>query len=220
MCIRDSIWFGLVFVLFSLAATKLPHYLTYGYTGLFLLMARELDERPGPAGWLLLPQLLFLGLLLALPGLAQLALPRIRDDLAHAQLAGLVFPLSYYGWLLASAALTVYFMREQRLAPAYKLIMSGLLLVFLVSGQILPLVAQVRQQPIKEAGLLARQYPQVPLVMWGVNLPSVSVYSARIVEMCIRDSSDSESTRYRVPGRPTRSSAFRPVMRVKAGRCV
>ncbi len=33
------IWFGLVFALFSLAATKLPHYLTYGYTGLFLLMA-------------------------------------------------------------------------------------------------------------------------------------------------------------------------------------
>lgn len=176
------IWFGLVFVLFSLAATKLPHYLTYGYTGLFLLMARELDERPGPAGWLLLPQLLFLGLLLALPGLAQIALPRVRDDLVHAQLAGLVFPLSYYGWLLASAALTVYFMREQRLAPAYKLIMSGLLLVFLVSGQILPLVAEVRQQPIKEAGLLARQYPQVPLVMWGVNLPSFSVYSARIVD--------------------------------------
>lgn len=43
-------------------------------------------------------------------------------------------------------------------------------------------MAQVRQQPIKEAGLLARQYPQVPLVMWGVNLPSFSVYSARIVD--------------------------------------
>lgn len=176
------IWFGLVLVLFSLAATKLPHYLTYGYTGLLLLMARELDERPGPVAWLLLPQLLFLGLLLALPGLVAMAQPQVRDDLVRAQLQGLTFPLSYYAWLLAIAALTVYFMREQRLAPAYKSIISGLLLVFLVSSQILPLVAEVRQQPVKEAGLLARQYPQTPLVMWGLNLPSFSVYSGRIVE--------------------------------------
>ena len=30
------LWFSLVLILFTLAATKLPHYLIYGYTGLFL----------------------------------------------------------------------------------------------------------------------------------------------------------------------------------------
>ena len=174
-------WFGLVFALFSLAATKLPHYLTYGYTGLFLLMAPEL-EKPGPAGWLLLPQLLFLGLLLALPGLADLALPHVRDELVHAQLEGLAFPFEYYLILGAALLLTAYFMRERHIAPAYKLIASGLLLAWVVSSQILPIVASVRQQPVKDAGLLARRYPQAPVVMWGVNLPSFSVYSGRIVE--------------------------------------
>lgn len=175
------IWFGFVFVLFSLAATKLPHYLTYGYSGLFLLMAPEADK-PGPAGWLLLPQLLILGLLLALPGLVDIALPRVGDELVRAQLEGLAFSPTYYLSLGAALLLTVYFMRERRIALAWKLVASGLLLVFLMSGQILPTVAQVRQLPVKEAGLLARQFPRAPLVMWGLNLPSFSVYSGRIVE--------------------------------------
>jgi 4-amino-4-deoxy-L-arabinose transferase-like glycosyltransferase len=33
------IWFGFVFVFFSLSGTKLPHYLLYGMTGMFILMA-------------------------------------------------------------------------------------------------------------------------------------------------------------------------------------
>ena len=176
------LWFGFVLVFFSLAATKLPHYLIYGFTGLFVLMAMELDaERPGPAGWLLLPQLLFLSVLLALPGLVHLALPWVRDDLASAQLAGLEFTPWYYGLLVAALALTGYFMRERRIPPAYKMGVSGLVLVTLVSLQVLPTVAAVSQQPIKEAGLLAAQHPET-LVMWGVNRPSFSVYSGRIAE--------------------------------------
>ncbi|HRD68187.1 MAG TPA: glycosyltransferase family 39 protein [Candidatus Competibacter sp.] len=175
------IWFGLVFVLFSLAATKLPHYLVYGYTGLFVLIAPELDK-PGPAGWLMLPQLLCLGSLLILPGLVSIALPHVRDELTRAQLEGLTFAPTYYVLLAAALALTVYFAREQRIPPAYKSVASGLVLVFLVSGLVLPAVAAVRQQPVKDAGLLARQYPQAPVVMWGVNLPSFGVYSERIVE--------------------------------------
>jgi 4-amino-4-deoxy-L-arabinose transferase-like glycosyltransferase len=176
------LWFGLVLILFTLAATKLPHYLIYGYTGLFILMAFELDaHETGSAGWLLLPQLLLLMTLLALPAWVNLALPLVRDDLARAQLGGLQFTPTYFALMVAALALTLYLMREQRIASAYKLIASGLMLVFLLSSQVLPTVAAVLQQPVKEAGLLARQYSQ-PLVMWGVNLPSFSVYSGRIVE--------------------------------------
>ncbi|MBK7982008.1 MAG: hypothetical protein IPK09_00030 [Candidatus Competibacteraceae bacterium] len=53
-------------------------------------------------------------------------------------------------------------------------------LVFRVSNQV-PLVVSVRQLPVKEAGLLARQL-QAPAVMSGINAPSFSVYSGRIVE--------------------------------------
>lgn len=183
------LWFCLVLVLFSLAATKLPHYLIYGYTGLFILMAADLD-RPASPGWLLLPQLLFLGLLLFLPGLVEIALPHIRDDLARTQLAGLVFPFRYYLLVAGALGLTVWFMCERRIALTYKLVVNGLVLVFLTANQILPLVSSVRQQPVKTAGLLARQYPQTPLVMWSVHLPSFSVYSGRIVERRMPHSGD------------------------------
>ena len=33
------LWFGFVFVFFSLSGTKLPHYVLYGMTGMFMLMA-------------------------------------------------------------------------------------------------------------------------------------------------------------------------------------
>lgn len=176
------IWFGVVFALFTLAATKLPHYLIYGYTGLFILMAFEVDaDEPESAGRLLLPQLLFLSGLLALPALVNFTLPQVQDAMTHAQLQGLEFTLAYYVSVIAALALTVYLMRERQIAPVYKLIASGLMLVVLVTSQVLPTVAAVLQQPVKEAGLLARQYPQ-PLVMWGLNLPSFSVYSGRIAE--------------------------------------
>lgn len=176
------LWFGVVLVFFSLAATKLPHYLIYGFTGVFVLMAMELDaERPGPAGWLLLPQLLFLSVLLALPGLVHLTLPRVRDELASAQLAGLEFTPPYYALVVGALALTGYFMGERRILPAYKMGVSGLILVVVVSLQVLPTLAAVSQQPIKEAGLLAAQHPETP-VMWGINRPSFSVYSGRIAE--------------------------------------
>ena len=37
------IWFTVVFVFFSFSGTKLPHYLVYGITPLFILMARHRD---------------------------------------------------------------------------------------------------------------------------------------------------------------------------------
>lgn len=179
------LWFGLVFVLFSLAATKLPHYLLYGCSGLFILMAAELDEpASGPMdGLLLLPQALLLLLLLILPGVLVLVLPRVKDALVQAQLTGLQFTPAYYLLLLALLALTGYFMRERHMPIALKLLLSGVLLSAVLSAQVLPTVAAVRQQPVKAAGLLAGAEPGAPpLVMWRLNLPSFSVYSGRVVE--------------------------------------
>lgn len=178
------LWFGLVFLLFSLAATKLPHYLLYGCSGLFVLMAAELDrQESGPASWLLLPQALVLLLLLVLPGALTLVMPRVKDALVQAQLAGLDFPPAYYLLLLALLALTGYFMRERHIPIALKLLLSGVLLSAVLSALVLPAVAAVRQQPVKAAGLLAGAEPGAPpLVMWRLNLPSFSVYSGRIVE--------------------------------------
>ncbi len=75
------IWFGVVFVLFSASNTQLPHYILYGCTPLFVLMALQ---RPALNSRLLgfLPALLWAGLMAGLPWLLGLALTRTSDPFA------------------------------------------------------------------------------------------------------------------------------------------
>ncbi len=175
------IGFTLVFVLFSLAATKLPHYIIYGYSGLFILIAVDLDQYEDSSTLLLLPLFLFFGLLLALPTLVDIVRPQIQDEWTRIQLSSLNFSARYYILLLTGLPLILYFMIEQSIQPALKAIISGVLFSFILYDQVLPTVANTLQQPVKEAGLLARQYPH-KAVMWRLNMPSFSVYSGQIVE--------------------------------------
>ena len=71
-------WFLFVFVFFSLAGTKLPHYLLYGATPLFILMARGRDTLRSHV-LAFTPPLLFLGLVAALPVLLEGLTPGIRN---------------------------------------------------------------------------------------------------------------------------------------------
>ncbi|MGD9299791.1 MAG: glycosyltransferase family 39 protein, partial [Thiohalocapsa sp.] len=60
------LWFGFVFVTFSFSDTKLPHYMVYGITPLFLLMARHRDALK--SRWLAFgPPVAFMTLLAVLP---------------------------------------------------------------------------------------------------------------------------------------------------------
>ncbi|MBK7982007.1 MAG: hypothetical protein IPK09_00025 [Candidatus Competibacteraceae bacterium] len=86
-------------------------------------MAPDLDSLPG--GWSLLPQLLFLALLLVLPAAVAVALPRVRDELVRAQLEGLRFRSLIISAVGGALLLTVYWMREPRIALAYKMLASG-----------------------------------------------------------------------------------------------
>ena len=71
------LWFATVFVIFSFSATKLPHYLIYGYSGVFILMAAYLDELRSRL-LAFLPLLLLLAVLLFLPSVIEAAIPHIN----------------------------------------------------------------------------------------------------------------------------------------------
>src|SRR5580765_1268193 len=53
------LWFAFVFVFFSLSGTKLPHYVLYGMSGIFVLVAVRAMESHS-RWWLALPAVLFL----------------------------------------------------------------------------------------------------------------------------------------------------------------
>ncbi len=176
------LWFGFVFLFFSLAATKLPHYLVYGYSGLLLLMASQADQLRSKL-WAFLPQIVLLLLLLALPWALEYSLPQMRDAFLQAALQNpwQYFPSRYFVLLGIGLLGSFYCLWDQRLAILPKLLASGLYLSVLISSQLLPLVAEVQQKPIVEAARIAKNLPH-PLVMWRLHMPSFSLYSGRIAE--------------------------------------
>lgn len=176
------IWFGFVFLLFSLSGTKLPHYVVYGYAALFMLMALSWERLPG-RGWLLLPPLLLFAGLLALPTLIGRVLPDIQDAFVRDMLAHYhdYFTAGYRVFFAAAVTLTAFFMAEPRLSKTVKLFACGLLTVIGLSAYLMPVVAGLQQVPVKEAALLTKQR-DYQVVMWRLNTPSFNVYSQRLVE--------------------------------------
>lgn len=175
------LWFGFVFVFFSLSSTKLPHYILYGLTAVFMLLGLhfcELHRR-----WLaFLPVILLFVFLALLPQIVALALPHVRDKFVAAMLHDprQYFSMAYRGYFAAAALLTVYFIIDRRLSQTFKLVTCGLLMTLGVSQFVLPAVAAIQQQPVKEAALIARSM-NADVVMWGLDRPSFGVYSRHAV---------------------------------------
>ncbi|HET7197134.1 MAG TPA: glycosyltransferase family 39 protein, partial [Burkholderiales bacterium] len=169
------LWFGFVFVFFSLSGTKLPHYVLYGYTGLVLLMAVH-GSAMRSAFWALLPALAFFAVLLFFPNLlAQLA-PRVHDPYYRQALGVLLprFDTAYFAWFGVLCALVVYAMLERRTGLPRKLALIGLLSVAGLSSFVVPALGEL-QAPIRDAARLARER-HFDVVMWRLNAPSFSVY--------------------------------------------
>jgi 4-amino-4-deoxy-L-arabinose transferase-like glycosyltransferase len=170
------LWFGFVFVFFSLSGTKLPHYVLYGYTGLVLLMAvHGYDLEAG--AWPLVPVLLFFAALLALPYGLNFALGHIPDafyrDVVGAALGR--FETGYFVFLGAMTAIVVYAMLERSTPSARKFIAFGLATAAALATLVVPAAGFAQQASIKEAALLCRERG-LEVVMWRLNAPSFSVY--------------------------------------------
>ncbi len=172
-------WFGFVFVFFSLAGTKLPHYLLYGATPLFILMARQRGAlRSKPLAFA--PPLLMLALAAALPVLLQRLAPAIRnayvrEALGRTEAFGAVWRVSAVALLAACCVLALW--RGKALWP--RLAATGLACSLAMGGLLLPAVAELQQGPVKEAALLARQAGW-EVHSWRINAPSFSVYRGAV----------------------------------------
>jgi 4-amino-4-deoxy-L-arabinose transferase-like glycosyltransferase len=174
------IWFAVVFVFFSFSGTKLPHYLLYGATPLFILMARHRALLAGP--WLAwVPPLLFFGLLLALPWAVDLAQSQAHKahEVALLQEARGALDWGYLSVVLAAIAGGVLLAFWSRPPLWQRLVLVGLLQTLVVYGVLVPRVLEVMQGPVKEAALLARQL-NLPTVVYRTSMPSFSAYREAI----------------------------------------
>jgi 4-amino-4-deoxy-L-arabinose transferase-like glycosyltransferase len=174
------IWFGFVFVFFSVSATKLPHYLVYGYSALFVLMApHALAFRS--RFWAFLPQLLLLLGLLVLPELVDWVVTAADDPHLAAVLAdaGDYLTPGYRAIVGIGALVSVFFMVERRWSVAHKAAVSGIGLSFGLGALILPMIGALQQGPVVEAARIVRADPR-PAVVWRLDAPSFSVYRERV----------------------------------------
>ncbi|HKJ87145.1 MAG TPA: glycosyltransferase family 39 protein, partial [Gammaproteobacteria bacterium] len=150
------LWFVFVFAFFSLSGTKLPHYVIYGYTPLFLLAGRAATH-VWPRWRVGLWPLGFLLILAAVP----LALANLTDvvtnPLARAIMVGVEDRLGWQ-WSLAVLLLGVGLAALLRWGNRrWALLGMGLALTIAFQGLFLPPVAAVKEGPIRKAGRLARQ---------------------------------------------------------------
>ncbi|HWQ25497.1 MAG TPA: glycosyltransferase family 39 protein [Chlorobaculum sp.] len=177
------IWFGFVFVFFSLSGTKLPHYMIYGYTPLFIILGSELSksQRPWlhalwPAGMLLV--------LAAVPFVVVKVMPTIASLFVRAQLQGLLDQMAANGFsllMVGAAILCLAIQAIPLIAPSLRFILGGALLTFSFNFIAMPMAARVMQEPVREAASVARK-SGLKIVMWKVYYPSFLVYSGSLAE--------------------------------------
>jgi len=190
------LWFAFVFAFFSLSGTKLPHYLLYGMTPVFLLVAGRVRADGTPRNLLLLP-----GLLLA-------ALPFVPAALQRWSARTTITPLPFYaaqarraleaagpayyvvtiGCAAALAALLAATRRGRYRSaqghgaaqPPWRqaLAASALLAVALGYG-LAPWLGAVLNAPVRDAARRAAGLPGTA-VQWDFAAPSFSVYRRQI----------------------------------------
>ncbi|MCG6941242.1 MAG: glycosyltransferase family 39 protein [Thiohalocapsa sp.] len=170
------LWFVAVFVTFSFSDTKLPHYMVYGITPLFILMARHRQALTNR--WLAFgPPLAFMALLVVLPlllGPLSAQAHRAHEQAMFAEGAQ-VLDWAYVMTTVAGLAIMVVLAFYGRIALWQRLLLAGAVQTLVVFGALVPRVFEVMQTPVKEAGLLAREL-DLPTVVYRTSMPSFSVY--------------------------------------------
>lgn len=177
-----AIWFVFVFVFFSLSGTKLPHYMNYGLTGLAILVALYLKDMRS-AWWSLLPALMFLLFLTAAPGIFFFAASQVQEPFYADTMRQFLpyFGTAYVWSMLVAVVIVAYAMIERSLPVDAKLLMAAPLMVVVMSAVFMPQLGSMAQLPVKEAAIYAKEH-DLKVVMWGLNMPTFSVYSQRVVE--------------------------------------
>ena len=172
-----TIWFLFVFVFFSLSGTKLPHYVIYGYTPLFIFMAFYFEKIKSEF-LLALPFILFLITLFALPFIARDMLPVIKDDFAKVTIITLLplFDKFYFGSIIALLLLSVF-----RFGKNIKALILGFGMIF-VLNYVGWIYAHARAIPVKKAAIYVKKHNIKKVVMYHLNTPSFDVYAKMLVE--------------------------------------
>jgi 4-amino-4-deoxy-L-arabinose transferase-like glycosyltransferase len=177
------IWFVFVFVFFTISATKLPHYLMYGLTPIWIVLAYYLVQAKS-FFWGLVPAIATLMLLIIFPSVIEYISTGFDDLYVQQTYQNLSqdLPRNFYLIIVVSLLSIVVLSLMKRVTPDKKLIAAGVMCSFAITFSFLPMVGNFQQGAIKKAGLYAKKH-NLNVVVWGLNMPSFNVYAQRTSEI-------------------------------------
>jgi len=171
-----SIWFLFVFLFFSFSGTKLPHYVIYGYTPLFIFMGLYFREIKNEF-LLSLPMIIFVILLAGLPFVAENIIQNQKESVQNIFYVLKPYFNTFYYLSLGTilALLLLRFTKEK------KVIILGFSMIFILNyvGWI---YAHAREFPVKHAAEYVKKQKIGNIVMYHINTPSFNVYAGMLVE--------------------------------------
>ena len=169
------IWFAFVFVFFSFSGTKLPHYVIYGYTPLFIFIGYFLAQKEILVTYsFILPTAILLIILIALPNLVPFV--KVKNSFVAELLSGAkeIFNLKYQ--LFGIALLTILLVLPKiKLKEELKLTILVVLFGAYLNFVVIKAYANLAQQPIKDAALFAKNRGY-KVILYHFNRPSFLVY--------------------------------------------
>jgi 4-amino-4-deoxy-L-arabinose transferase-like glycosyltransferase len=177
------LWFGFVLVFFSFSSTQLPHYILYGATPLFLLMARYREDLKNPV-LTLVPGILLAALLAFLPEIWRLAEPLVTDEFTRAimSVAPEALGPAYRAWAGLGLGSMLALLLVRAWPPWKRLMAAGVVTAGLVALALFPTYGAIQQGPTKEAAHLARDQGW-DVVMWRLDMPSFALYYGDITPL-------------------------------------
>ncbi len=177
-----TLWFVLVFILFTLTSTKLPHYLLYASVPLFLLLVATPPRSALMTLFAVMPVAIFLVLLLFLPEFIRVHLNAVTDILLLAQLHGLLqsFDASYF-WSVGGALAVMLLLCWWPLPLWQKPLWAALIFLGIFYGQLLPKYAEIVEKPIEDIGMQAQE-AQKTVYLYRLQSPSLTLYQAHPAE--------------------------------------
>ncbi|MDD5406389.1 MAG: glycosyltransferase family 39 protein [Sulfurovaceae bacterium] len=175
------IWFLFVFLFFSFSGTKLPHYVIYGYTPLFILAGLQFKNNFSKA-WLAYPLLVLLTILLFLPEIATFFKANIHDALASVLIENALDSFDVlYRVLIVGTIVFIVLLLFLKVKKDTFIIGIALSMVISVNYIVIPAYGKLMQQPIKEAAILAKDRGYKDIIMYKVNTPTFNVYYENLV---------------------------------------
>ena len=188
------VWFLITLGIFSFSKTQLPHYLLYGLSAVFILLAKrlsrfardEIDQKKEGLHSINYFDLLFavgfVGIFLITPFfLSQIAETTNREyDAAILTLAADIFYQGLYMPLLLIAGMVLCVIFALRISSLSKLLALGFCITLTINFVWGVLIAKAQQEPVRSAAELIKGTHQ-PVVAYRIGMPSFSVYMDQIV---------------------------------------